>query len=216
MINTQILGTGLLALLGAYFLGSVPTALIISRIVAGVDIREIGDGNMGARNVTRTLGWKPGAVVAAVDFSKGALAVSLARAFHLSLGWQVVAGAFAVLGHDFPLWAGLRGGQGMAAILGALGVLMPLETAVGLIGFATAYLLMRNFDPSAAVGLGLLALMAWQQEQPPLLLGSTILLFLSIPAKKAMDWPRRRQLHKMSSSSPAAEESNQVLPRNSS
>lgn len=212
MIDLPTMTRGLFVWLAAYLLGSLPTALIVSRLVAGVDIREIGDGNMGARNVTRTLGWGPGITVGVTDFSKGALAVLLARAFHLNLGWQLMAGAFAVLGHDFPLWAGLRGGQGMAAILGMLFVLTPMETLIGLGGFAAAYLIMRSFDPSAAVGLGLLALLAWQQDEPPLLLGCTVLLFLSIPAKKAMDWPRQRRLQNQAPDIPPANETGRLSP----
>ena len=188
----------LLILLSAYFLGSIPTALIVSRVIAHADIRELGDGNMGARNVTHTLGWKAGIFVGVVDFSKGAIAVLLARYFDLSLAWQLAAGISAVIGHDFPIWAGFRGGQGMAAILGTLFVLMPTETLWGLIGFGTAYLLTRNFDLSAATGLGLLAFLAYLFDQPQVFLGYAVILFLSIPAKKSLDWPRRMQLKRKS------------------
>ena len=194
----EALSKPLLILLSAYFLGSLPTALLVSRLVAHADIRELGDGNMGARNVTRTLGWRPGVLVATVDFSKGALAVLLARIFDLSLVWQLAAGISAVIGHDFPIWAGFRGGQGMAAILGTLFVLMPTETSWGLIGFGSAYLLARNFDLSAATGLGLLAFLAYMFDQPQVFLGYAVILFLSIPAKKALDWPRRIQLKRES------------------
>ena len=103
-----------------------------------------------------------------------------------------------MIGHDFPIWAGFRGGQGMAAILGTLFVLMPTETLWGLIGFGTAYLLTRNFDLSAATGLGLLAFLAYLFDQPQVFLGYAVILFLSIPAKKALDWPRRMQLKRKS------------------
>ena len=63
----------------AYLLGSIPTALIMSKRLRGVDIRTLGDGNMGARNISRTLGAKLGIVVAVVDFLKGAVAVLLAN-----------------------------------------------------------------------------------------------------------------------------------------
>jgi glycerol-3-phosphate acyltransferase PlsY len=196
----------LLILLSAYFLGSLPTALIVSRVIAHADIRDLGDGNMGARNVTHTLGWKAGVFVGVVDFSKGAIAVLLARYFGLSLAWQLAAGISAVIGHDFPIWAGFRGGQGMAAILGTLFVLMPTETFWGLIGFGTAYLLTRNFDLSAATGLGLLAFLAYLFDQPQVFLGYAVVLFLSIPAKKALDWPRRIQLGRKSIAEARSEE----------
>lgn len=184
----------LFALMASYLMGSVPTALLVSRAVAGVDIREIGDGNMGARNVTRTLGWGPGITVAVIDFCKGGLSVLLAQSLGLTLGWQMASGVSAVIGHDFSIFAGFRGGQGMASILGTLAVFLPLQTAMGLITFGAAYLLLHNFDLSAAIGLGLLAILTWYSDEPNLLSWYTIILFLSIPAKKALDWPRRRRL----------------------
>jgi glycerol-3-phosphate acyltransferase PlsY len=194
MIDYQELLIDSLIMLVAYLLGSVPTALLVSRAVAGVDIREIGDGNMGARNVTCTLGWGPGILVGVIDFSKGALAVLLARVFDLGTGWQLLAGVCAVLGHDFPIYEGFRGGQGMAAILGTLFVFMPVATLGGLSVFGVSYLLLRNFDICAAMGLGMLAYLAWRLNQPGELIGYTVVLFLSIPGKKALDWPRRRRL----------------------
>jgi glycerol-3-phosphate acyltransferase PlsY len=178
----------------SYLIGSLPTALIVSRAVAGVDIRHIGDGNMGARNVTHTLGWGPGIFVAVVDFSKGGFSVLLARQLGYPLNWQLAAGVCAVLGHDFPIYARFHGGQGMASTLGTLMVFMPVPTFLGLIIFGVAYWLWRSFDLSAAVGLGLLASFAWYTREPDILVLYTVLLFLSIPAKKALDWPRRRRL----------------------
>ena len=184
----------LLVLVMSYLIGSIPTALVVSRIVSGVDIREIGDGNMGARNVTHTLGWGPGIVVAVFDFSKGSLAVLMARQLGCPLNWQLASGVSAVLGHDFPIYVHFRGGQGMASTLGTLMVFMPYQTLLGLVMFAAAYYLWRNFDLSAATGLGLLAVFAWVSDQPYILIAYTIALFLSIPGKKIFDWPRRRRL----------------------
>lgn len=194
MAGIPDLTTGLFVVLLCYLLGSLPTALLVSRAVAGVDIREIGDGNMGARNVTRTLGWGPGAFVATVDFSKGAAAVLIARYLTLSPTWQLAAGISAVIGHDFPIWVGFRGGQGMASTLGSLFVLLPQETAWGLIAFGSTYLLTHSFDLSAGVGLGLLAALVWYFNEPRVLLIYAVGLFISIPIKKIIDWPRRRRL----------------------
>jgi glycerol-3-phosphate acyltransferase PlsY len=76
-------------LVTAYLLGSIPTALIISIKIKGVDIRNVGDGNMGARNAVHEIGPKFGIMVALIDFCKGALAVFLAYILGLSLGWQI-------------------------------------------------------------------------------------------------------------------------------
>lgn len=175
-------------------MGSVPTALLLSHLMGRGDIRHLGDGNMGARNATHVLGWGAGAVVAGVDFSKGALAVALARQLDSMASLQLAAGVAAVLGHDFPLWAGFRGGQGMATSLGILSMLMPEPTLWGLAAFAAVYLVTRLFDPSAAVGLGLLVFLAWRAAEPIVWVGYAALLFVSIPVKKWIDLPRRRAL----------------------
>jgi hypothetical protein len=101
-----------MVLLLAYLLGSVPTAFWVSRVVVRADIRHMGDRNMSARIVSRTLSVGPGVPVDAVDFAKGTLAVLLAQSVTLPLGWQMAAGTCAVLGHDFPVFAGFRRGQG--------------------------------------------------------------------------------------------------------
>jgi glycerol-3-phosphate acyltransferase PlsY len=176
-----------LAVLVGYLLGSVPSAVIVSRWAAGVDIRELGDGNMGARNVKRSIGWRPAIVVAAMDFSKGATAVFLAQALDLGVGWQVAAGASALAGHDFPLFAGFRGGQGLATTLGALLGLAPATTVAGLGVYAILYLLTRNSDLSAGIGVGLMFLLLWVLDKPPVVVMGSLGMILSIPGKKLLD-----------------------------
>jgi glycerol-3-phosphate acyltransferase PlsY len=144
-----------LLLLAAYLLGSIPTALIITRWLGKVDIRTVGDGNMGAHNVHRILGWGPSILVAAVDFSKGALAVVLMNLFGFGLTWQLAALACAVLGHDFPIFAHFRGGQGLACTLGGLTALSFFEMLIGLTLYGLIYLITRNADLGAGIGTGL-------------------------------------------------------------
>ena len=150
----------MLAILAAYLLGSFPSAVLVSHAVSGGDIRAFGDGNMGARNTTRSLGWKAGIMVAILDFGKGVIAVALARNLGASAGTQLLSVAAAVLGHDFPLWAHFRGGQGMATSLGGLMVLMPEPVLWGMVTFGSAFVLLRHFDLSAGLGLGLIVAMA--------------------------------------------------------
>ncbi len=183
----------LVALIG-YLLGSIPTAVIVSRRVAGVDIRTLGDANMGARNVSRTLGWKPAVVVAVVDFAKGFAPVMLAKALRLDLVWQVAAGIGALAGHDFPLFAGLRGGQGLATTLGALMALAPQQMVIGLVVYGALYLISRNSDLGAGVGIGLTVLLMVLAAQPLGLVLASLGMILSIPAKKALDRPRRMRV----------------------
>ena len=188
------MSNALAVVLAAYLFGSVPTALILSHLMGRGDIRRLGDGNMGARNATHVLGWGAGAVVAGVDFSKGALAVAAARQVEAIPWLPLAAGFAAVLGHDFPVWVGFRGGQGMATSLGGLSLLMPQATLWGLAAFAAAYLVTRTFDLSAGIGLGLLVLLAWRAGEPTAWVVYAGLLFVLIAIKKRLDLPRRRAL----------------------
>jgi acyl phosphate:glycerol-3-phosphate acyltransferase len=181
----------LLAILVAYVLGSFPSAVLVSRAVAGVDIRTLGDGNMGARNTTRSLGWWPGIMVAILDFGKGAIAVSLASNLGAGPNLQLLSGVAAVLGHDFPIWAHFRGGQGMATSLGVLVLLVPEPTLWGLVIFAGSYVILRHFDLSAALGLGLIVALLALQDMPLAWVLYAALLFISIGLKKWLDLPRR-------------------------
>jgi glycerol-3-phosphate acyltransferase PlsY len=170
-----------------YLLGSIPTALIVSHQRFGVDIRELGDGNMGARNTYRNLGHRLGVIVALTDALKGVFSVLLAKQLGLDLQLQCVAGAAAILGHDFPIFAHFRGGQGLATTIGSMFVLFPEIASIGLIVYAVLYLTTRNSDLSASTGLGLMAFLLWKTDQPMILLVYTVATLLVIPAKKMLD-----------------------------
>lgn len=177
----------------AALLGSVPSAYLVARFAAGVDIRRVGDGNMGAKNTFESLGWLPGLVVAAADVGKGALAVVMAR--HLKMPENVVlwAGACAVLGHDFPLFLRFRGGQGMAAMVGVFGVLFPYETGLALLTLAIALAITHKWDLSCGIGFGLLPVLLWFAGQPPKQVLYAVLLLPTIGVKKLMaTWQARR------------------------
>jgi glycerol-3-phosphate acyltransferase PlsY len=188
-----------LLLLAAYLLGSIPTALIITRWLGKVDIRTVGDGNMGAHNVHRILGWGPSILVAAVDFSKGALAVVLMNLFGFGLTWQLAALACAVLGHDFPIFAHFRGGQGLACTLGGLTALSFFEMLIGLTLYGLIYLITRNADLGAGIGTGLGVFLMAVLGQPILLVAGAVAIILTIPAKMILDRPRREEIHQSTS-----------------
>ena len=129
-----------LILAGAYLLGSIPSSVWIGRALKGIDVREHGSGNAGASNAFRVLGKPIGTLVLALDMGKGILAVSLSRFQEAVLpdseGWvllRIGLGVLAVTGHIFPLFAGFRGGKGVATIAGVGLVLHPLAalTAMG-------------------------------------------------------------------------------------
>jgi glycerol-3-phosphate acyltransferase PlsY len=177
----------------AYLLGSIPTALIVSRRFKHVDIRAIGDGNMGARNTFHAIGPRFGFMVAVIDFAKGVLPVLLAYLLGLELGWQFLAGISAILGHDFPVFAGFKGGQGTATSLGTMAVLFPLPTFIGLAVYGGLYLIKRNSNLSCSIGGGVIAgILAVSQQW--LLLAYAVSVFLLIPVKLFVDSPRRRAI----------------------
>lgn len=167
------------ALLGAYLLGSIPSAYIVARLVAGVEIRQVGDGNVGAKNTFESVGRLAGVVVGAADIGKGALAVALARYLSASEGVVLLAGVSAVLGHDFPLFLGFRGGQGMAAMVGVFCVLFPQQTVPSLGVLAIALALTRNWELSCTAGFVTLVILMWLAGQPPRLLLYIIVLLLT-------------------------------------
>ena len=125
----------LLTLVFSYLLGSVATAVWAGKIFHHIDVREHGSGNAGATNVIRVLGWKTGMPVLLIDVLKGWLAAMLPVFFHLAgqetaqlTNLQILAGIAAVLGHIFPVFAGFRGGKGVATIFGVLLAIHPLVT----------------------------------------------------------------------------------------
>lgn len=184
----------ILLLLVCYLIGSIPTAFLIGRASRGVDIRSIGDGNMGARNTTRTLGLWFGVIVGSVDFLKGAGALLLVRHFHSPPIFEILAGAMTVLGHDFPILVGFRGGQGLAASLGILSVIMPAPCLLGLATFGTAFIATRHFDFSAGMGLALIVGLAIYSDYSLAYILFTAGLFISVALKKWLDLPRRRAI----------------------
>jgi len=164
---------GLLALLAAsYLLGSIPTALIAGRLAKGIDIRKAGSGNMGATNAFRVLGWRMGLAVALCDMAKGALAVLvLARLQFLPVGPPdprlafIVATSGAMLGHLLPVFAGFRGGKGVAVAAGAVIAAYPLVAPFCLVAFALALVLsgfvaLASSAAALSLPLGYLAVQA--------------------------------------------------------
>jgi glycerol-3-phosphate acyltransferase PlsY len=126
-------------LVGAYLSGSVPFGLLIAR-ARGVDVRQVGSGNIGATNVARALGKRTGALVLFLDAAKGFAPVLAAR-----LLWPdaaelaAAAGLAAILGHVFPIWLKLHGGKGVATGLGVFLALSPYATAIAAVLFLAIY-----------------------------------------------------------------------------
>ncbi|MFZ4262693.1 glycerol-3-phosphate 1-O-acyltransferase PlsY [Sphingobacterium sp. HJSM2_6] len=124
MISIYLVGIVILA----YIFGSIPTAVWFGQAFYGVDVREYGSGNAGATNTFRVLGKKPGIIVMFVDILKGWTATNLPYLLDSSVignhdapqfvNFQLALGVIAVLGHLFPVFAGFRGGKGVATLFG--------------------------------------------------------------------------------------------------
>lgn len=152
------------ALLG-YLLGSVPTGLWIGRWRGGGDIRSVGSGRTGATNTFRTLGLRWSVTVLLIDALKGGLPILIVMAVWDSPTGEVLAGLAAVVGHQFPLYAGFRGGRGAATALGAMIALMPMGALFALGTAAPILWRIRVMSlatlmgaTSAAIGISLLAI----------------------------------------------------------
>lgn len=133
--------TNILLLLLAYLLGSIPFSVIAGKMLKGIDVREYGSGNAGATNTFRVLGKKAGIPVLILDVFKGFLAVDLVfftdyvPTTEIFINLQLAFGIAAVLGHVFPIWAGFRGGKGVATLLGFMIGVFPEAALISIVVF---------------------------------------------------------------------------------
>lgn len=140
----------LLSFLVGYLLGSFPTGVILTRRKFGIDVREMGSGNIGATNVTRVFGWYAGVLVFVVDFMKGAIPVWMVKDVYRETDpWMITAmGVGLVTGHCYSIFLRFRGGKGVATSFGCLAVLSPpLGAITGVI-----YLSLLAFTKISALG----------------------------------------------------------------
>jgi glycerol-3-phosphate acyltransferase PlsY len=125
----------------SYLVGSVPTALLMGRLLKRIDIRQSGSGNVGAANTFRVLGPLPGVICLLLDAGKGVLAVLVIAALFSATSplsvtmTKILAGAVAMIGHIFPVWIGFKGGKGVGTGAGVLFSLLPLESLGALLFF---------------------------------------------------------------------------------
>ena len=141
----------------SYLLGSIPWALIIGKLVKGIDIREHGSKNMGATNAFRVLGFKYGLLVFALDALKGGIVLFIMKYnfFNFDLGDFIIHplsyGACAFLGHLFPIFAKFKGGKGMATASGIVLFYHPIAFTAGLITFIIVIITTRFVSLSSCV-----------------------------------------------------------------
>jgi glycerol-3-phosphate acyltransferase PlsY len=146
----------LFVILLSYLVGSIPTSIILSKLVKGIDIREHGSGNAGGTNVFRVLGWKWGVLTIILDAVKGAIAVIVVARLYLdSIPFsnitpfddftlvQIICGIAAVIGHIWTVFAGFRGGKGIATALGFLITIITIDMLLALAVFTITVTLSR-------------------------------------------------------------------------
>ncbi|MEZ5045937.1 MAG: glycerol-3-phosphate 1-O-acyltransferase PlsY [Chitinophagaceae bacterium] len=149
-------------ILMAYLLGSIPTAVWVSKYFFEIDIRNYGSGNAGATNTFRVLGVKAGSFVFFIDALKGFMAVDLAyfiakyQLDNVALtNFQVILGIAAVVGHIFPIWAEFKGGKGIATLFGMILAIQPMVAALLIVVFVfmlffTRYVSLSSIAASVA------------------------------------------------------------------
>lgn len=150
----------ILLLIGAYFLGSIPTAYLIARWRRGIDIRTHGSGNVGASNVLSAVSKRWSLFVTVVDISKGVIPVLIAQQLGLGAAQQAVAGIAAISGHNWTVFLHFQGGRG---VFTTLGVIVMLNPWLGLIALVFPYLLapIRQVSLGVFLVLIILPLTAW-------------------------------------------------------
>jgi glycerol-3-phosphate acyltransferase PlsY len=166
--------------LAGYLLGSIPTGYLVGK-AKGVDIRTVGSKNMGATNVLRVLGKRAGILVLVVDALKGFMAVALVVNFYPELNhWLprlfpaegmtdprtrlnhgIVAGLFAVLGHNYTCWLGFKGGKGIATSAGVFFALAPLGAGLALVAWLIALAVSRYVSVASIVSAVVLPTVVW-------------------------------------------------------
>ena len=122
----------LILVVAAYLLGSIPTGLVLARFFGGVDIRTAGSGNIGATNVSRTLGWKLGVLTLVGDCLKGLIPVLVAQRLGVTEGWIALIGFAAFAGHVYTVFLHFKGGKGVATALGVFLGLSPWAVVAAL------------------------------------------------------------------------------------
>jgi glycerol-3-phosphate acyltransferase PlsY len=160
-------------LLASYLLGSIPTSHLLSRFIAGIDLRQHGSGNLGATNLYRVLGWKYAIPAGLVDIAKGAIPV-------LVFGPQVsdsklfalACGVTAILGHVFSVFVGFKGGKGVATAAGVMLGLTPLALSVAAVVWALLVLLTGYVSVGSIAAAAVLPVAVYLLEDsvtPPIL-----------------------------------------------
>ncbi|MFC1931002.1 glycerol-3-phosphate acyltransferase [Chloroflexota bacterium] len=167
-----------IAIAAGYLLGSIPFAYITGHLKKGIDIRQVGGGNVGALNTMREIGPLPGLIVLFADIAKGSVTVLVALWLEIPLIWIFAAGLAAVVGHNWPVFLRFKGGKGAATTIGVLLVLVPYEAAISIAIILTIIVITSNVRLGVVVGMALLPFGIWQFNGSGMLIAYSLALFL--------------------------------------
>lgn len=185
----------LLGCVVSYFLGSIPFSFIVAKIVKGVDIRVVGEGNVGGRNVWHVVGKKYGILAGFLDVLKGVSAYWVGYFLGLSPWWIWVCGFFVILGHCFPAFLKGRGGKGLATAVGFLIAMQPLIILVSCFLIGAIYLPSRSFHLAVSIGMASIPILWWAVLKKPWAeIGLLVLLLLLMGLKRLIDEPYMRRI----------------------
>jgi glycerol-3-phosphate acyltransferase PlsY len=161
MIVNEFL-TVLIVIIIGYFLGSIPTAYIVTRLKTGKDIRKLGGGNVGGLNTLKEVGLIPAIIVTLIDISKGAAVVAITHwALRLDRPYVLLAAIATIIGHNWMVWLKFNGGKGMGASIGVLVIIMPIygySLGLAIFSVIVAIPLLLTSNIALSMGLGLLSL----------------------------------------------------------
>lgn len=196
----------------SYLVGSIPTSIIFSKAIGGIDIRNHGSGNAGGTNVFRILGWQAGTSVILIDIVKGYVATMIvtklmygalpfnnATPFEDITVVRIIAGCAAILGHIWTAFGGFRGGKGIATAGGVLLGLATIEVLMAIGVFTIVFLLSRYVSLgsiSAAVSLPL-AMLARHNIFHAELEGYHTLIFVSIGISVLLIYTHRANIKRL-------------------
>jgi glycerol-3-phosphate acyltransferase PlsY len=178
----------------AYLLGSIPFSQLVAHWRASLDLRNVGDGNTGARNVWHMIGPGWSVLAFSLDALKGLVAFRGAITLGLPQAGVLLAGVAAMLGHQFPIFLHGRGGKGMATAFGVLLGLTALSTLVGIGILGLLFLITRDFNPSVTIGSIAIVFLPLLTHQPRWVTLYAIVLAVLVGLKKLLDHPYEKAI----------------------
>ncbi len=180
--------TNAIIILLAYFIGSIPFALVIGKGFYKTDVRKHGSGNLGATNTFRTLGKKAGIIVLIGDIAKGSLAVCLPLMMNSYLH-MLVPGFIAILGHSYPVFARFKGGKSVATAAGVFLAFSPLAFILGILAFLISLKISKYVSLSSPIG-ALVAFLASIYAGDVVLMVFAAIIFVFITWKHIKNFKR--------------------------